>query len=42
VWRDLEFAGYRLYVPIPSFATHLVKDYLAPGVDWEEIWQSYQ
>jgi len=42
VWRDLLIAGYQLWVPIPSFATHLVKDFMAPGVDWEKIWQKYQ
>ena len=42
VWRDLEYAGHRLYVPIPSFATHCVKDYLSPGIDWEARWQELQ
>ncbi len=42
VWRELEYAGYRLWVPIPSIATHCVKDYLSPGVDWEKIWLMYQ
>lgn len=34
VWFDLKDAGHRLWVPIPSLATHMVKDYLAKGVDW--------
>jgi len=35
VWYDLKDKGYELYVPIPSFATHMAKDWLAPGVEWE-------
>ena len=31
VWHDLKERGYDLWVPIPSLATHMVKDYLAPG-----------
>jgi len=42
IWEELLYAGYPLWVPIPSFATHCVKDYLAPGVDWEAIWQKNQ
>jgi hypothetical protein len=39
VWYELKSRGYQLWVPITSFATHMVKDYLAPGVAWEAIWQ---
>ena len=42
VWYDLFLAGRRLWVPIPSFATHCVTDYLAPGTDWEDLWRIYQ
>lgn len=42
VWRDFQFSGYPLWVPIPSMATHMVTDYLAPGVDWEAVWKQYQ
>lgn len=38
VWYDLLERGYPLWTPIPSFATHMVKDCLAPGVDWKELW----
>jgi len=41
VWYDLAVAGRQLWVPIPSFATHCVTDYLAPGIDWTSIWQKY-
>lgn len=34
VWRELRDQGEKLWVPIPSFSTHMVKDYMAPGVDW--------
>lgn len=40
VWHDLSDMGHKLYVPIPSIATHMVKDYLAPQVNWEELWTS--
>lgn len=42
VWRDLLIAGHQLYVPILSFATHCVKGFLAPGIDWESLWKVYQ
>lgn len=42
VWRDLLISGCTLWVPMLSFATHMVEDYMAPGVNWEEIWQKYQ
>ncbi len=37
------FRGKRwtLYVPIPSIATHLEKEYLSPSHDWEEIMEKY-
>jgi len=34
VWYDLKSEGVSLWVPIPSFATHCVKDYLAPSILW--------
>lgn len=42
IWYDLKDKGYDLYVPIPSYATHMVKDFLAPGVDWKELWSNTQ
>jgi hypothetical protein len=41
VWEDFRYAGYPLWVPIPSFATHMVKDYLAPGINWSSLWKKY-
>lgn len=41
VWSDLMLSGHQLWVPILSFATHCVKDYLAPGINWESLWQKY-
>lgn len=40
VWYKLKERGEKLWVPIPSLATHMHKDFLAPGVKWEEQWQS--
>jgi len=37
-WYEIKARGQNLYVPIPSFATHMVVDNLAPGIDWEKIW----
>lgn len=42
VWYELWLAGKRLWTPIPSFATHCVRDYLAPGINWESLWIKYQ
>lgn len=42
VWYELWLGGVKLFVPIPSFATHCVKDYLAPGIDWNSLWNNYQ
>jgi hypothetical protein len=42
VWSMLLIMGKRLWVPVPSMATHCVKDYLAPGVSWESLWKAYQ
>lgn len=39
VWYDLLERGYPLWTPIKSFATHMVKDCLSPGVDWKELWE---
>lgn len=41
VWYDLLERGYPLWTPIPSFATHMVKDCLAPSVDWKELWTNH-
>lgn len=38
VWYDLKAEGIDLWTPIPSFATHMVKDCLAPAINWEEQW----
>lgn len=40
VWYDLLERGYPLWTPIPSMATHMVKDCLAPGIDWKELWKT--
>jgi hypothetical protein len=39
VWYDLKREGVQMYVPIVSMATHMAADWLAPGVDWPEIWR---
>lgn len=39
VWKEMRDNGYPLWVPIPSIATHMVKDFLAPGLNWEALWK---
>lgn len=38
VWYDLKREGVEMWVPIPSFATHMVKDWLAPSINWSLAW----
>lgn len=38
VWYELRDRGRKMWVPIPSMATHMVKDFLAPSIYWESIW----
>lgn len=33
-WKELREEGHMLFVPIPSFATHMATDWMAPSVDW--------
>jgi hypothetical protein len=42
IWWELWLSGKRLWVPIPSMSTHCVTDYLAPGINWEQIWKAYE
>ena len=39
VWKEMRVNGDKLWIPIPSFATHMVKDFLAPGIDWQQLWK---
>jgi hypothetical protein len=39
VWLDIAKKGQKLFCPIPSFATHMVRDFLAPSVDWKKLWK---
>lgn len=38
VWSDLASEGHKLWVPVPSIATHMVSSCLAPATDWQQIW----
>lgn len=40
VWHEMRAKGFPLWVPIPAFATHMTKDWLAPGVEWETLWKT--
>lgn len=37
VWREIDA---QLWTPIPSMATHMVKDWLAPSIQWQELWKT--
>lgn len=39
-WKELRERGHLLFVPIPSFSTHMAKYWLAPSVNWEELWRT--
>lgn len=41
VWHEMRALGFSLYCPIPSIATHMVSGYMAPSVDWKNIWQTH-
>lgn len=41
VWREMRDNGFPLWVPIPSMATHMVSNYLSPGLNWEKLWTFY-
>jgi len=41
MWQEIRGKDYRIWCPIPTFATHLA-DNLAPCVDWGEVCQKYQ
>lgn len=30
-----------LFSPIPSFATHMVDEFMAPVIDWKAVWSKY-
>lgn len=37
-WIDLGTKGYKLWSPIPSIATHMVAEFMAPNIQWEELY----
>jgi len=40
VWYDMLTKGQPLWTPIPSLATHMAKDWLAPSIQWKDIWET--
>ena len=38
MWQEIRGLGYRLWCPIPTFATHMVEGILSPTIDWNNIW----
>lgn len=41
MWIELSENGLELRTPVPSIATHMVKDYMAPIVNWERVGSTY-
>lgn len=39
-WAEMRQEGHMLFVPIPSFATHMVADWMAPSVDWSKLYEN--
>lgn len=42
VWIELATHGYKLWTPIPGFATHSVKDYMSPAIPWQVLIDLYK
>lgn len=42
VWLEMADPdrNYKLWTPIPTFATHMVTDYLSPSIDWQSLWKT--
>ena len=38
-WKEMREAGHMLFVPIPSLATHMCSDWMAPSVNWKELYE---
>jgi hypothetical protein len=38
-WLDFGSKGFKLWTPIPSIATHMVEDYMAPSINWKSLWE---
>ena len=41
VWKELKEIGYPLRVPIPSYATHMARDWMAPAIPWDLVQKIY-
>lgn len=39
IWYEMLGKGYPMFVPIPSFATHMITDFMAPSVDWKSLYE---
>lgn len=37
VWTEMATHGYKLWTPIPSYATHMARDYMSPAVPWDVL-----
>ncbi len=40
-WIDFGTKGYTLWTPLPSISTHMVEEFMAPGIDWKSVWEKY-
>lgn len=42
MFEKLSDEGYYLFSPIPTLATHMDKEFLAPNINWQEEWKKYE
>jgi hypothetical protein len=42
-WKQVLFGRkWNLWCPIPTIATHMEEEFLAPGIDWERFFETYK
>jgi len=39
LWLDIADRGQKLFTPIPTFATHMLRDWLSNEVEWDKVWR---
>lgn len=38
VWKEIKVNSNPLWTPLPSFATHMCEEFMAPGINWQQLW----
>ena len=42
VWHEMRENGNELWTPLPSYATHMAKDFLSHAIPWEVLFKLYE